>query len=27
MFEYGAIGALILLALSPWLKRWAKPAG
>ncbi|MET0281180.1 MAG: peptide MFS transporter [Steroidobacteraceae bacterium] len=25
MFEYGAGGALLLLALSPWLKRWAKP--
>ena len=27
MFEYGAIGALVLLVLSPWLRRWAKPAG
>jgi POT family proton-dependent oligopeptide transporter len=25
MFEYGAGGALLLVVLSPWLKRWAKP--
>jgi POT family proton-dependent oligopeptide transporter len=25
MFEYGAAGALVLVILSPWLRRWAKP--
>ncbi len=25
MFEYGAGAALLLVILSPWLKRWAKP--
>jgi POT family proton-dependent oligopeptide transporter len=25
MFEYGAGAALLLVVLSPWLKRWAKP--
>jgi proton-dependent oligopeptide transporter, POT family len=25
MFEYGAGGALLLVLLSPWLKRWATP--
>jgi proton-dependent oligopeptide transporter, POT family len=25
MFQYGAAGALVLVVLSPWLKRWAKP--
>jgi proton-dependent oligopeptide transporter, POT family len=27
MFEYGAGGALLLVILSPWLKRWVKPQG
>jgi proton-dependent oligopeptide transporter, POT family len=25
MFQYGAAGAVVLVVLSPWLKRWAKP--